>query len=146
MTRKAFFSFEPGDRSRAMVVRSSSVANGIEPTGFLDNSDIGQLEAFGDQAVTDWIDDQLAGTTVTVVLVGAKTCGYRWVDYAIERSVERGNGLLGVDISKIEDYQGKTTQRCGEIPPGYRFYLWLRHDGYHHLGEWIETAAQEAGH
>jgi hypothetical protein len=144
MTGKVFFSFESGDRSRAMVVRSSCIAHDIEPTGFRDSADFAQLQAQGDKAVAEWIDGQLEGTSVTVVLVGANTCGDRWVNYEIEKSVARGNGLLGVDISKIEDYQGKTTQRCGEIPPGYKFYLWLRHDGYTNLGAWIEAAAGAA--
>ena len=35
-----------------------------------------------------------------VVLVGLYTCGSRWVQYEIEQSAKRGNGMLGIDISK----------------------------------------------
>jgi hypothetical protein len=145
MTGKAFFCFDNDDASRAVIVLGSALAHGIAPAGFADKGEFEQLEARGEQAVSDWIDQQLEGTSVTVVLVGAKTCANRWVNYEIEKSVERGNGLLGIDISKIEDYQGKTTQRCGQIPLGYQFYLWLRNDGYNRLGEWIGTAAKAAG-
>ena len=87
----------------------------------------------------------LKGTSVTVVLVGAKTCYSRWVKYEIEKSKEIGNGLLGIDISRIEDLQGNTSERCGEIPQGYPFYLWNSDDGYNNLGDWIDKAAQQVG-
>ena len=61
-----------------------------------------------------------------VVLVGEKTCNSRWVKYEIRKSIERGKGLLGIDISKIKDLQGNTSERCGQIPEGYKFYLGTR--------------------
>ena len=79
------------------------------------------------------------------MLVGNKTCNSRWVKYEIKKSIEIGNGLLGIDISKIKDLQGNTTERCGQIPEGYKFYLWNNEDGYHKMGDWIEAAAREAG-
>src|SRR5262245_58536119 len=99
----------------------------------------------GDDAVKAWIDNQLKGTSVTVVLVGQDTCFSKWVKYEIEKSEERGNGMLGIDISKIKDFDGKTTERCGRIPEGYDFYYWNNDDGYHNLGDWIEKAAKAAG-
>ena len=77
--------------------------------------------------------------------MGEKTCYSRWVKYEIRKSREIGNGLLGIDISKIRDLQGNTTERCGQIPEGYSFYLWNNDDGYHNMGDWIEKAAREAG-
>ena len=91
------------------------------------------------------IDDQLNGTSVTVVLVGSETCASRWVKYEIEKSIEIGNGLLGIDISKIKDLQENTSERCGKIPAGYSFYLWNNDDGYNNMGDWIEQAAKDAG-
>ncbi len=79
------------------------------------------------------------------MLVGARTCGSRWVKYEIEKSKEIGNGLLGIDISKIKDFEGSTTERCGEIPAGYPFYLWNKDDGYNNMGGRIEKAAKAAG-
>ena len=76
-----------------------------------------------------------------MVLVGSKTCRSKWVRYEIEASKEKGNGLLGIDISKIKDLNGQTTERCGQIPEGYSFYLWNKDDGYNNMGDWIEDAA-----
>jgi len=143
--RKVFFSFEYSDVARAMVVRNSWVTQGTKAAGFIDAADFEEIERQGDNAIKRWINSQLNGTSVTVVLVGQFTCKSRWVKYEIERSIEIGNGLLGVDISKIEDLKGNTSERCGEIPAGYPFYLWYKENGYENLGTWIEKAAKQAG-
>ena len=143
--RKVFFSFKYKDVSRAMVVRNSWVAQGKEAAGFIDSADFEDLKRQGDAAIKNWIDKQLNGTSVTVVLVGEKTCDSRWVKYEIEKSIEIGNGLLGIDVSKIKDLQRNTSERCGRIPKGYDFYLWNNDDGYHKMGDWIEKAAKDAG-
>ena len=145
MARKVFFSFKYEDVSRAMVVRNSWVTQGKEAAGFIDKADFEKVKKQGDAAIKRWIDNQLDGTSVTVVLVGERTCGSRWVKYEIEKSIERGNGLLGVDISKIRDLQGNTSSRCGQIPKGYSFYYWNNDNGYENLGDWIESAAKKAG-
>lgn len=145
MARRVFFSFEYQDVSRAMVVRNSWVAQGKESAGFIDAADFEELEKEGDDAIQAWIDDQLKGTSVTVVLVGEKTCGSNWVKYEIEKSKELGHGLLGIDVSKIKNLQGKESDRCGRIPVGYNFYLWNNDNGYNNMGDWIETAAKAAG-
>ncbi len=144
--RKVFFSFKyKDDVSRAMVVRNSWVTQGKEAAGFIDAANFEKIKRQGDVAIQRWIDDQLKGTSVTVVLVGQRTCNSRWVKYEIKKSIEIGNGLLGIDISKIEDLQGNTSERCGEIPKAYSFYLWNKDDGYNNMGDWIEKAAKQAG-
>ncbi|MHA1861058.1 MAG: TIR domain-containing protein [Candidatus Ranarchaeia archaeon] len=146
MARHAFFSFKyKSDVSRAWVVRNSWVTQGKEAAGFIDEADFEKLKRQGDPAIKRWIDSQLDGTSVTVVLVGQHTCSSRWVKYEIEKSIEIGNGLLGIDISKIKDLQGNTSERCGEIPKDYSFYLWFKGEGYNNMGDWIEKAAKAAG-
>lgn len=146
MARRVFFSFKyKQDVSRAMVIKNSWVTQGREAAGFIDAADFEKLKRQGDAAIKNWINKQLEGTSVTVVLVGEKTCGSRWVKYEIEKSIEKGKGLLGIDISKIKDLQGNISERCGEIPKGYDFYLWYKDNGYNKMGDWIEKAAKEAG-
>ena len=128
-----------------MVARNSWVTQGREAAGFIDAAAFETLKKTGDAAIKAWIDSQLNGTSVTVVLVGSGTCNSRWVKYEIEKSEAIGNGLLGIDISKIKDLNGNTTERCGQIPKGYEFYYWNNNDGYHNLGDWIEKAAKAAG-
>lgn len=145
MARRVFFSFAYEDVSRAMVVRNSWVTQGKEAAGFIDAADFEKLKRKGDAAIKAWIDGQLKGTSVTVVLVGQETCTSRWVKYEIANSIDIGNGLLGIDVSKIEDLSKQKSERCGEIPKGYPFYLWFKHDGYSNMGNWIEKAAKDAG-
>lgn len=145
MARKVFFSFKYEDVSRAMVVRNSDVIRGDDKAGFIDKADFEKVKKNGDQAIKNWIDEQLKGTSVTVVLVGQNTCKSRWVKYEIEASIKKGNGLLGIDISKIKDLNGKTTERCGALPDGYKFYYWNNDKGYENLEKWIDKAAKDAG-
>ena len=130
MARRVFFSFKYEDVSRAMVVRNSWVTQGKEAAGFIDAVDFEKIKKQGDEAIKNWINKQLEGTSVTIVLVGEKTCSSRWVKYEIKKSIEIGNGLLGIDISKIKNLQGETSERCGQIPEGYDFYLWNNNKGY----------------
>jgi len=145
MARRVFFSFKYEDVSRAMVVRNSWVLQGREAAGFVDAADFEKLRKQGDGAIKRWIDDQINGTSVTVVLVGSETCGSRWVKYEIDKSKALGHGLLGIDISKIKDLKGNTSERCAEIPIGYPFHLWNNDKGYQNMGTWIEAAAKAAG-
>jgi hypothetical protein len=116
VARRVFFSFEyRDDVTRAMVVRKSAVTQDKEAAGFVDAAEFEKIKQKGDQAVKNWIGQQLDRTTVTVVLVGSETCASKWVKYEIEQSKERGNGLLGIDISKIKNFNGDTTERCGKI-------------------------------
>jgi hypothetical protein len=146
MARRVFFSFEySNDVTRAMVVRNSWVTAGREAAGFIDAAEFEKIANQGDAAIKNWINAQLDRTTVTVVLVGSDTCASKWVKYEIEQSEARGNGMLGIDISKIKNFSGETTERCGKLPAGYPFYLWNNDDGYENLGAWIDAAATAAG-
>lgn len=146
MARRVFFSFEyASDVSRAMVVRKSGKLRGIDTAGFVDAAEFERIKRTGNAAIKRWIDGQLRGTSVTVVLVGLDTCSSKWVRYEIDQSIARGNGLLGIDVSKIRDFRGGTTDCCGKLPAGYSFYRWNRDKGYENLGAWVEQAARTAG-
>lgn len=144
--RKVFFSFEfDHDVWRANNVRNSWVTQGKEAAGFVDAAEFEEIKKGGDAAIQRWIDKELNFTSVTVVLVGAHTCSSKWVKYEIERSEQRGNGLLGIDISGVEDQHKNTTHCCGRLPssPFYSFYSWTRDNGRYNMGDWIEKAAKE---
>lgn len=144
MARKVFFSFKYDDVHRAMNVRNSNVINSDTKAGFIDKADFEKVEKQGDAAIKKWIDEQLKGTTVTVVLVGAKTDKSKWVKYEIEQSIARNNGILTVDISKIEDLNKETTDCCNLKIPGYPHYLWNKDNGRENLGKWVDAAAKAA--
>ncbi len=145
MARKVFFSFKYEDVYRAMNVRNSNVIGGVLKSGFIDKADFEKVERQGTRAIQAWIDDQLNDTSVTVVLIGANTNRSKWVKYEIEQSIARRNGLLTIDISKIGDGQGNTTDCCSLRATGYKHYLWNKDKGRENLGAWVEAAARAAG-
>ncbi len=145
MARKVFFSFKYDDVHRAMNVRNSNVIGGILKSGFIDKAEFEKVERAGDAAIKSWIDNQLSGTSVTVVLIGANTDKSKWVRYEIAQSIARGNGLLTIDISKISDMHSNTTSCCALRAPGYKHYQWNNDSGRENLGAWVEAAAKAAG-
>lgn len=146
MARRVFFSFEyEHDVSRAMVARTRWVTRGREAAGFVDAAEFEHVKRGGDAAIKSWIGEQPHGTSVPVVLVGSHTCASGYIQHEIDPSGARGNGLLGIDGSKIRDLSGKTTHGCGRIPEGYDCYRWNRDDGSYNRGGSSEEAARNAG-
>jgi len=145
MARKVFFSFHYGrDVWRVNVVRNSGVVEGVSAAGFHDASVWEETKKKGDEAIKKLIDRGLDGTSVTVVLIGAETANRSYVSYEIEKSVARGNGILGIRINNVKDKDGKT-ESPGPIPPalaniGAPIYDWE----YGRLGEWVEHAYKTA--
>ena len=83
---------------------------------------------------------------MTVVLIGAKTAGRKYINYEIDKSVERGNGILGIHIHNIKDQNGQTDPK-GEVPKklsdgGYKVYTWPFDN--EKFAEWIEEAYKQA--
>jgi len=120
MARRVFFSFHyERDVWRANVVRNSWVTKpDRESAGFIDASEFEEIKRQGEQAVKRWIDNQLEGTSVTVVLIGTETYLRDWVRYEIVKSFDRGNGLLGIYIHQIEDQIEETSPK-GKNPFDY---------------------------
>ncbi len=162
MARKSFFSFHyKNDVWRAMQVRNSWITkDDKEAAGFIDAADFEKIEKEGETAIKNWIDKQLIGTTVTVVLIGSDTSNRPYVKYELQKSYANGNGMLGIYIYQNKDINGNTTTKgsnqfgeIGKTPNGtavyfstdYTCYDWVDDDGYNNMGKWIEAAAKKAG-
>ena len=145
MARKVYFSYKCLDATRAAIVRDCWLTPGNEAAGFIQAADIDKVARHGDASIQQWIDEEIDGTSVTVVLVGEHTCSSQWVQHEIEKSIALGNGMLGIDISMIPDPDGNVAGLCGKIPTGYPFYVWDRDGGAINIGAWIDQAASAAG-
>ena len=89
MAKRVFFSFYyENDLSRALVVKNNWALKENEESGFISNSEFERMKRDGDEAIERWIDKQIAGTSVTVVLIGSETLDSKYVQYAIKKSVE----------------------------------------------------------
>ena len=162
MARRVFFSFHyENDVNRSMSVRNSWVPQGKEVAGFIDAADFEKLKLQGENAVRNWIDNQLKGTSVTVVLIGAETLNRPFVHYEICKSLQRGNALIGVHINGIKDMRTSMPSVKGNVhsvignykngTPAYfdavcdGIYDYVTDDGYYNMGDWIEAAARAHG-
>ena len=159
MARRVFFSFHyDNDINRSMTVRNSWVIQGKEAAGFIDKAEFEQIKRQGESAIHRWIDRQLEGTSVTVVLIGSETLNRPFVKYEIIESVNRGNAVIGVYIHNIKDMRTQKISQKGNIhtivgyckdnKPAYfdeicdGVYDYILEDGYNNLGSWIEKAAK----
>lgn len=159
MARHVFFSFHyQRDIFRVNQVRRIWEFPGRKPVGFWDDSLWEKTKLRGPVAIKALIDNALIGTSVTIVLIGEETASRRYVNYEIQQSHLRGNGMLGIHISQLDDQFGRTSnygtnpfeqhvdprsgQKLSEIYPVYR---WYSDDGRDNIGIWIERAAIRAG-
>lgn len=146
MAHRTFFSFHyERDVQRASVVRNSSQLKSSISPEWIEASIWESAKTRGDAAVRKLIDDALIGTSVTAVLIGSQTASRRWVKYEIDKSIERGNGLLGIYIHGIKDFAGNTDYKgTNPLPAGYPTYDWVNNDGYNNLGTWVDSAYDAA--
>lgn len=160
--RYTFFSFHYGrDVWRANQVRHSWVTKkDRQAAGFVDAAEFEEVKKKGDKAIKDWIDYQLDGTSVTVVLIGKETNSREYVDYEIKQSRKKGNGILGIYIHNLKDSNGDTDSK-GDNPFDYWYttengakkyfseiyptYDWINDSGYNNLGDWVDKAANKVG-
>lgn len=162
MARRVFFSFHyERDVRRIVQVRNSWVVRAKgEAQPFYDKADFEEAKKRAG-GIEKWIEEQMKGTSVTVVLFGAQTAERAWVRHEIRRSHELGKGLLAIDIHNVKDpqwctdVQGTNPLDYWQVEQGgrkvslgslYRCYDWVRDDGYNNISAWIEAAAKAAGY
>lgn len=155
MSKRVFFSFYyENDLSRALVVKNNWALKENEESGFINKAEFERIKRDGEDSIRRWIDKQLAGTSVTVVLIGSETLDSKYVQYEIEQSYERGNAIMALKIGKIKNLSQKTSisqsvvkivgkKKNGEllwfdeIIDGE--YDYIKNDGYNNLEKWIEN-------
>lgn len=157
MARKVFFSFHyERDIKRVGQIRNCGLTKpDLESAGFIDAASWESIKKQGVEAIKRWIAQQLDGTSVTVVLIGAETSQREWVIYEIKESYKKGNALLGIYIHNVVDLDKKTDVK-GQNPFD-QFYIkrdgseiclsqicktydWVNDGGYDNFGKWVEEA------
>ena len=161
MARKVFFSFHyKRDVRRIVQVRNCWVVRAKgEAQPFYDAAEFEEAKKRAG-GIEKWIEEQLKGTSVTVVLFGAETYDREWVRHEIKRSYELGKGILAIDIHNVKDpqlgadVQGKNPLDYWEVEQNgkkvpfsklYKSYDWVNDDGYNNFSTGIEAAAKAAG-
>lgn len=151
--RYVFFSFHyENDIWRVNQVRNNWVTKGnFASAGYVDAAEFEEVKKKGDEAIKRWIDNQLYGTSVTVVLLGDDTLSRPYVQYEIQKSIDRGNAIIGIKIDWLKNKDGE----YGGTPPVYTYingkpfnqiaqkiYCYKNDNGYENLGKWVEEATQ----
>jgi hypothetical protein len=113
IVRRAFYSFHYiPDNWRAAKVREMGVIEGNRPASDNEWEDV---KKGGDPAIQRWIDGQLDGKSVAIVLIGSDTAGRKWINYEIAKAWNDHKGVLGVFIHNLEDKDGHQSRK-GENP------------------------------
>src|SRR6185437_13290944 len=147
MARHVFFSFHyQRDIVRVNHIRNLPEIIDAAAAGFNDSSLWEEARKKSDDAVKKLIDDGLKGTSVTVVCIGNKTAGRKFINYEIQKSIDRGNGIVGVQIHHLKNFNGEV-DLAGETPAlltkhNYLIYKYVDHTK---LKAWIDAAAKAAG-
>jgi hypothetical protein len=160
MARRVYFSFHyRRDVLKIGQIRNSWLleGSGHQADRFLDKADWESIKKRGDAAIERWIDEQMNGTSVTVVLIGAETYKRRWVKYEIRQSHAQGKGMLGIDMYGMKDLNGNYDprgpspfkeftfkDRLGTVVT-YPVYEWIGDRGRANMSSWVEEAARRAG-
>lgn len=147
MARTVFFSFHyQQDVWRVNQIRNIPEIVGTAAAGFKDASLWESAKAKGDKEIKALIDHALRGTSVTVVCIGTATAGRKYIDYEIQKSLDRGNALVGIQIHHLLDKDG-LTDPVGRTPAkllnaGAKVFKYVSSRS---LSERIEEAAIAAG-
>ena len=147
MLRKVFFSFHyQRDIWRVNQVRNSQEFLPREEWQFLSYTEWEQKRRTSDESIRRWINSQLFGTSVTIVLIGALTSSRKWVKYEIKRSEALGKGLLGIRIHSLKNENLQTDEfGINPLPDCYSVYRWIPGESERRIGSWLKKAAEDAG-
>ena len=146
MARRTFFSFDYRYVWKVNQIRNIPNVTGVAAAGFIDASIWEEAKKKSDAAIKRMIDDALNNTSVTLVLVNYGTAQRKYINYEIDQSLARGNGLVAVQIHNVKDSNGNTGS-VGSIPAqieanGFKAYKYTNKD---RLSAWVEQAAKLAG-
>lgn len=146
MARRVFFSFHYKHVWKVNQIRSMPNITGTAAAGFQDASLWEESKKKSDKAIKDLIDEGLKNTSVTVVCVTYGTANRDYINYEIDQSLARGNGLVAVQIHHLKNSNGEVGSP-GAIPAkieanGFKAYKYTNKED---LAKWIEEAAKLAG-
>ena len=145
MARRTFFSFDYRYVWKVNQIRNMPEVIGTSAAGFVDASIWEEAKKKGDKTIKAMIDAALKNTSVTVVCVTYGTAQRKYINYEIDQSLIKGNGLVAVQIHHLKDQDGNTGS-AGAIPSqieanGFKAYTY---SSMEKLQKWIEEAAKIA--
>lgn len=161
MARRAFYSFHyVPDSWRASQVRNMGVVEGNRPAS---DNDWETVKKGGDEAIRKWIDDQIFGKSVAIVLIGQNTADRKWIKYEIQKAWKDNKGVLGIYVHNLKDKDDKQSSK-GKNPfddftidgkkmssivktydPPFSISTYVYNHIKENLADWIEKAIEIRG-
>ena len=146
MARRTFFSFHYKHIWKVNQIRSMPNIIGTAAAGFQDASLWEESKKKGKRHIENMIDKGLENTSVTVVFITKGAANREYINYEIDQSLARGNGLVAVQIHHLED-PNVSGNSPGAIPTkitsnSFKAYRYTNKES---LAKWIEEAAKIAG-
>jgi len=141
MARRIFISYQHEDQGKAKGFNLLRWNKNVD-LEFVGRHLLDPVKSSDEQYIAEKVKEQLAGTSVTVVLLGHNTQESDWVAWEIAESVAKKNGILAIKIDadvpdpSVDSVVGNALHGCGaEIVP------WSPHD----FEAAIERAFRAAG-
>jgi hypothetical protein len=101
MARRVFHSFHyQRDSRRVQQVKQMGV---LEGQPLLSSNRWEAIKRGGEAEIKRWINQEMAGKSCLVVLIGSRTAGRKWVKYEIKKAWDEGKGVVGVYIHNLQD-------------------------------------------
>lgn len=99
MVRRIFISHQHEDQLKAKGFNLLRWNNNVD-VEFVGRHLLDPVDSTNEAYIRQKVVEQLTGTSVTVVLIGQKTCDSEWVRWEIEKSLakERPNGILAIRL------------------------------------------------
>lgn len=127
MAKRVFLSFKAEDKNRVNGLRLLA-ANPKFELEFYDESVRSPYNSTDATYIKSKISDKIKRTTVTVCLISEDTHTSEWVDWEIEKSLEKGNKIIAMALKDVE--RANLPQKIKEL--NLKFHAW-DHDYLHTL-------------
>ena len=141
---RAYFCFDYGrDLHRVSQIQPLPGITAKAAGGFKTASIWTGAREAGEAQLQGLVNDGLVNSTVSVICIGQRSAYSKILPYEIERSLEKGNALLGIVINHLKDEDGGVDAEApvpkGIHEAGYKVY---RFKDKATLAQMIEEAAQ----
>lgn len=109
MKRQVFYSFHYAkDVMRVQQIRNIGMIEGNTPVS---PNEWEEVKRRGDNAIREWIDNNMKYRSCVIVLIGEETASRPWVKYEIEKAWKDRKALLGIYIHNIKDPRTGTCRK-----------------------------------
>src|SRR5260221_2561166 len=103
MARRVFISYQHQDRMQAKGFNLLRWNKNVD-LEFVGRHLLDPVDSKNEEYIAKKVQEEMAGTSVTVVLLGKETSQSEWVRWEIEKSLEKKNGVVAIKLdNKVPD-------------------------------------------